>query len=175
MKRQVPAGCRHLVALKQHLNYSSENINVIQRWGCCCIDLFVFPGWMFLSSSSRVVVAIHGSRAAFVGYPVEVLMQAEHEAGWTGTSRESWGDERGILRLWFWLLGCHNSFSPSFVVSHSKARKEACGLWQCQTPLWSPANCKEEGWNQNCEGKANRRMCNCPFIWEVCFLLNEQV
>lgn len=33
-----------------------------------------------------MVVAIRGSWEAFVGYPVEVIMQAEHEVGRIGTS-----------------------------------------------------------------------------------------
>lgn len=79
------------------------------------------------------------------------------------------GEEEGFFPLrGFGVLAagedCHNSFSPSFLVSYSQARKEACGLRQCQTPFWSPANCKEEGRNQNRKGKAGRRMGSHPFV-----------
>lgn len=75
----------------------------------------------------------------------------------------------------FWLLGKTGVTFSLFLVSYCKARKEACGLRQCQTPLWSPANCKEEGWNQNCKGKAIRRICSLPFFLEGLLLPTEQL
>ena len=75
----------------------------------------------------------HLSGAACVEYPVSVLVWAVHGVLW------KLGEEEGAFPERLCGFGCWGRlsqlFSPSLLVSYSKARKEACGLRQCQTPL----------------------------------------
>lgn len=89
------------------------------------------------------------------------------------------GEEEGFfpgMFCSFWLLGKVGvTLLSIFLVSYCKARKKACGLRQCQAPLWSPANCKEEGWNQNRKGKTIRSICSLPFFLGGLHLPTEQL
>ena len=50
MMKQVPIGCRHMGRLRKHWSYTSENINIIQRWGLLLVGSLCFP-WLGLLSS----------------------------------------------------------------------------------------------------------------------------
>lgn len=181
MMKQVPVGCRHMGRLRKHGSYSSKNINVIQRWGLLVVGSLCFP-WLDLLSSwgapSRRVVVTGGSQGHLSGRPVWSIQWASLRGQSTGCSG-GWVKRSGGVPERLCGFGCwarlSQLFSPSFLVSYSKARKEACGLRQRQAPLRSPANCKEEGWNQNRKGKASRRMCSHPFILGGLRLPTEQV
>lgn len=124
-----------------------------------------------------MVVVTGGSQGHLSGQPVWSIQWVSLCGQSMGCSG-NWMKRRGVFLERLWGFGCWERlsqlFSPSFLVSYSKARKEACGLRQCQTPFWSPANCKEEGWNQNRKGKASRRMCSHPFISWGLHLPTEQ-
>lgn len=116
---------------------------------------------------SRMVVVTGGLQGRLSGQPVwsiQWVSLCEQSMGCSG----GWVERRGGLSERLWGFDCWGRlsqlFSPSFLVSYSEARKEACGLRQCQTPFWSAANCEEEGRNQNCKGKASRTMCRHPLI-----------
>lgn len=62
-----------------------------------------------------------------------VLVWAECVVLWRLDKEEEFFSER-LCSFGCW-EDCHNSFLLSFLVSYSEARKETCGLRQCQTPL----------------------------------------
>lgn len=62
MMKQLPLGCRYMGRPGKHWRYSSENINVIQRWSLLLVGSICFP-WLDLLSSgapSRMVVVTGG-------------------------------------------------------------------------------------------------------------------
>lgn len=72
MMKQFLLGCRYTGRLGKHWGYSSENINVAQRWSLLLVGSICFP-WLDLLSSgapSRTVVVTGGFQGHLSGQPV---------------------------------------------------------------------------------------------------------